>query len=80
MLPQSFQFSPLSRRSVEAQFSGGHITSHSGLLLLREVDRQLGLSKRLATKLKDDRQPGKVPYSRRILKLKCTIKPPNRSN
>lgn len=62
MLPQSFQFSPLSRRSVEAQFSGGHITGHSGLLLLREVDRQLGLSKRLARLLNDHRQPGKVQH------------------
>ncbi len=67
MLPQPFQFSPLSRRTVEAQFSGGHITSHSGLLLLREVDRQLGLSKRLASQLKDERQSGKVQHDMRTM-------------
>ena len=63
MLPQSFQFSPLSRRSVEAQFSGDHISGHSGLLLLREVDRRLGLSRRLARLLKDQRQIAKVQHN-----------------
>ena len=53
MLPQTIRFSSLSRHKIEAQFSGGHITSDAGLLLLREVDRQLGLTDRLARKLVD---------------------------
>ena len=60
MLPQSFQFLPLSRRSVEAQSSGGHISGHSGLLLLRGVDRRLSLSSRLSNLLNDQRQTGRV--------------------
>lgn len=63
MLPQSFKFSPLFRRAVEAQFSGGHITSDAGVLLLREVDRRIQLSTTLAKRLSDDRQPGKVQHS-----------------
>ncbi len=63
MLPQTIQFSSLSRHKIEAQFSGGHITSDAGLLLLREVDRQLGLTDRLARKLVDWREPGKVKHS-----------------
>ncbi|WP_207064098.1 IS1380 family transposase [Motiliproteus sp. SC1-56] len=62
MLPQSFQFSPLLRRTVEGQFSGGHITSDAGLLLLREVDRQMQLTRNLARRLSDDRQSGKVQH------------------
>ena len=63
MLPQTIQFSSLSRHKIEAQFSGGHITSDAGLLLLREVDRQLGLTDRLARKLVDWRESGKVKHS-----------------
>lgn len=63
MLPDNFQFSSLFRRSVDAQFSGGHITSDAGLLLLREVDHELQLSTRLARRLSDERQTGKVQHS-----------------
>jgi len=62
MLPQTFQFSSLSRRIIQAQFSGGHITTDAGLLLLREVDRKTQLSTTLAKRLTDDRQPGKVRH------------------
>ena len=39
------EFPSLKRRKVEAEFSGGEITSDGGALLLREADRQLGLMK-----------------------------------
>ncbi len=63
MLPHTFQFSPLFRRTVDAQFSGGHITSDAGLLILREVDRKLQLSASLAKRLSDNRQSSKVQHS-----------------
>ena len=40
---KSFEFPAVKRRKVEVEFSGGDITSDGGVLLLREVDRRLGL-------------------------------------
>ena len=41
--PRTMRLSRLRRRRVEADFEGGRLTSDGGLLLLREVDRRLGL-------------------------------------
>ena len=38
-----FSFPLVKRRQVEAEFSGGDITSDGGLLLLRQADKRLGL-------------------------------------
>lgn len=57
MIPEKLTFSPLARRQIEADFSGGHITSDAGLLLLREVDKQHRLTRRLASVLHDPRNP-----------------------
>ena len=57
MIPEKLTFSPLSRRQIEADFSGGHITSDAGLLLLREVDNRHRLTQRLASVLHDPRSP-----------------------
>ena len=62
MVPEKLTFSPLSRRQIEADFSGGHITSDAGLLLLREVDKQHGLTQRLASVLNDSRNPALVRH------------------
>lgn len=67
MLPEKLHFSPLSRRLVEASFTGGHITSDAGLLLLREVDRQHGLTRRLAKIVPDRRDPGRVQHGLQTL-------------
>ncbi|MEJ1355704.1 MAG: transposase, partial [Candidatus Sedimenticola sp. (ex Thyasira tokunagai)] len=37
------EFPVLKRRKVQAEFSGGDITSDGGVLLLRQIDRRLGL-------------------------------------
>jgi len=62
MLPDQIAFSPLSRRLVEANFSGGHITSDAGLLLLREVDRQHRLTRQLAQIFPDRRDPERIQH------------------
>ena len=43
-------------RRVEASFSGGDITSNGGVLLLRQADRMLGLTERMAQALSDPRR------------------------
>jgi len=55
MVPEKLTFSPLSRRQIEADFSGDHITSDAGLLLLREVDKQHRLTS--PTRLGTSRSP-----------------------
>jgi len=56
------EFSSLYGRKVQADFGGGTVTSDAGLLLIREVDRRLGLVRSIATGLSDQRQSGKVVH------------------
>jgi hypothetical protein len=53
---ESFQFPVCKRRRVETNFQGGEITSDGGVLLLQQVDRQLGLSEAVARTLEDPRR------------------------
>ena len=50
-------FGRLGRRVIEADFSGGDLSSDGGLLLLRQVDRHLGLSRAAAAAIPDPRDP-----------------------
>lgn len=52
----SFEFPACKRRRVQASFDGGAITSDAGALLLRQVDRQLGLTHAVARSLTDSRR------------------------
>ena len=58
--PQLFEFLPCKSLKVEADFTGGDVTSNGGILLLREAEQELGLSKEISKFLVDTRQPGKV--------------------
>ena len=57
-----FGFTSAKGRAVEAAFDGGAVSTDGGLLLVREVDRKLGLIRGLARRLSDQRQPGKVRH------------------
>ena len=41
-------FTKLGRRAIDVRFDGGDVTSDGGLLLLRQVERRLGLLKAVA--------------------------------
>lgn len=56
------EFPACRKRRVEADFSGGEITSNGGVLLLRQADRLLGLTASVARGLSDDRQKAKVEH------------------
>ena len=55
-----FEFPACRKRYVEADFSGGEITSNGGVLLLRQAERACGLLASVARGLCDKRQRGKV--------------------
>ena len=56
------QLTRVKGRRVRVDLKGGEVTSDAGLLLIREVDRQLGLTERAARQLVDKRQKGKVRH------------------
>src|SRR5436853_7055621 len=59
--PLSFPL--LSRKPVELDFSGGDLSSDGGLLLLAQLDRQVGLTERVAACIRDTRLPERVRHS-----------------
>jgi hypothetical protein len=60
-------FGRLGRRVVEANFEGGALSSDGGLMLLRQVDRRIGLSAAVSEALHDPRDPGRVTHSLQAL-------------
>ena len=63
----SLEFPPLktgsTSRKIEVQFSGGEVTSDGGVLLLREVDNKLGLTKEFAKHIPDPRNPAFIQHT-----------------
>lgn len=62
-IKERLYFSSLNRRNIEMDFSGGHVSSDGGVLLLREVDRHIGLTDRISKFLPDLRDQSKVIHS-----------------
>jgi Transposase DDE domain group 1 len=60
-------FGRLGRRVIEADFSGGDLSSDGGLLLLRQVDQHLGLSRAAAAAIPDPRDPERITHALRDL-------------
>lgn len=56
-------FGHLGRRVIEANFQGGAISSDGGLVLLRQLDQRIGLSKAVAQILGDPRDPGRITHT-----------------
>ncbi len=61
--PPSLEFHAFGRRQVVGRFDAGRLTSDGGTILLREVDRRLGLMGRVAGCFTDYRDPDKVEHS-----------------
>lgn len=64
---EQMSFGRLGRRVVEADFSGGAISSDGGLMLLQGLDRKLGLSHAASCVLHDDRDPARITHDMRAL-------------
>ncbi len=56
------EFQPCGRRAVTAKFDSEQISSDGGALLLREVDKRVGLTDRLADCFIDYRNPASVRH------------------
>ena len=69
-LPPDFQpllFNSLGSRQVLTDFSAGHLSSDGGMLLLRQIDEGLGISRSLAGCFSDLRSPLLIEHSVREL-------------
>ncbi len=62
-IQKSFAFHALGKRDVVAHFDGGRITSDAGGLLLREVERKLGVLRRFAACFDDHRNPDLIEHT-----------------
>ena len=58
----SFDFHTLGRRSVQAGFDGGFITSDGGALLFRELERRFGIIARTTACFTDFRDPDTIEH------------------
>src|SRR5437660_2232010 len=65
--PKQLCFPPASGQTIRADFEGGALSSDFGALLLRGVDRQLGLTARLAAAIHDKRHKSYIDHPLRDL-------------
>lgn len=61
------KFSSSNRRKIEANFSGGDITSNAGLLLLREVDKSMQLTSKISKYIPDARHSSYTKHGYKTL-------------
>jgi hypothetical protein len=59
---KQLEFEPFKRRRVEANFDGGEVSSDGGLLLLRKLERRVGLIDAVARALADPRDPERIRH------------------
>jgi hypothetical protein len=58
----SFGFPSFDRRKIEASFQGGDVSSDGGVMLLRQADRRIGLTRAIAEVFKDRRDPALITH------------------
>ena len=56
-------FHPLKHREIRAQFDGGAITTEGGGLLLREVEKRIGIVRQFAACFRDYRNPDLIEHT-----------------
>jgi Transposase DDE domain group 1 len=65
--PDQRCFPPVAGHTVRADFQGGVLSSDFGALLRRGIDRQIGLTARLAAAMRDKRHPSYIDHPLRDL-------------
>jgi hypothetical protein len=76
-IAEPLRFTSLGRKAVVADFRGGRLTTDAGALLLRELERRLGLFRALDEAIPDPRLPELITHeqpallAQRIIALAC---------
>jgi hypothetical protein len=65
--PKQLCFPPIAGQTLRADFEGGALSSDFGALLLRGIDRQIGLTERLTAAIRDKRHQSYIDHSLRDL-------------
>ena len=84
--PEQLRFASIPAYSIRADFNGGGLSSDLGPILLRGVDLQIGLTRRIAAALPDRRHQSYVDHSyhdlltQRIYQIACGYEDGNDSN
>jgi len=82
----TFPFASISGKKVNADFTGGTLTSDAGVLFLREVERGIGVIRRLVGALRDQRHQSYTDHSyyellsQRVYQIACGYEDANDCN
>src|SRR5258707_13725339 len=57
-----FDLSSVAHKKVSVGFDGGQLSSDAGVLVLRGVEKKLGLAARLASCMRDRRNPERIVH------------------
>jgi Transposase DDE domain group 1 len=61
--PTPLHLAPVGTKSVELVFDGGRLSSDAGVVLLKDIDDQLGLTRALAAVLSDPRDGRRIHFT-----------------
>lgn len=84
--PEQLRFPPVAGFSVRGDFDGGALSSDFGPMILRGVDRQIGLTERLSAAIDDWRHPSYVTHemremiAQRVYQIACAYEDGNDAN
>jgi hypothetical protein len=84
--PEQLRFPPVAGLSVRGDFDGGALSSDFGPMILRGVDRQIGLTERLSAAIADWRHPSYTTHpmreliAQRVYQIACAYEDGNDAN
>ncbi len=84
--PTPLLLAPIGGKTVELDCDGGRLSSDAGLILLKDIDAQLGLTRALATALSDARDARRIRFTpddllkQRIFQIAAGYEDANDSN
>jgi len=60
--PTALPLVPVGGKAVDLDFDGGRLSSEAGMVLLKDIDAQLGVTRNLAAVLSDPRDPRRINF------------------